>query len=326
MASLFVQKASVVFTLAFSINSYANNISFKDFVNNVLSSPQSNLSAAEVDTLLPKIKQFKKLGEPPVSSDSNIFFEDYLTRVVDQQAIDYSYAKHQNYSHQLQAISKQYSVQPRFIVALWAVVSNFGKSKANYSALSVYASKAYDEHDEGYKNELVAAVSSVKAGYVSIEEISSDYHGNLGLLSISPSFYYQYAVDWDNDGKKDIWHNHLDSFATIANFLNKQGWDHTATWGRQVKLTRALNDETNLTQAQNFNVWSQRGITKFNGSPLSSRADIYARLLKVPNSKGRYYLTYNNFDVLGKWPKMDDYRLLSVMYLSERLNRKIKGF
>ncbi|RLV61260.1 hypothetical protein D5018_03100 [Parashewanella curva] len=326
MVRSFVKQASIFCTLTFSINNYANDISFKEFVKHTLSAKTANLSQAEVETLLPHIKQFKKIGVASEPEEFNISFENYLKQVSQNDAIELLYSKHQDYSDQLKAISKHYSVQPRFIVALWGVLSNFGDSKPDYPALSVYASKAYSDPTSPFKQELVAVVASVKSGHVSLEEISSDFQGNLGFLSITPSFYNQYAVDWDKDGKKDIWHNHLDSFATIANFLYKQGWDHSATWGRQVKLSRGLDQSFDFSKAHSFKFWSELGLTKFNGRPLPNRADIQAKLLKVPNSKGRYYLTYKNFDVMEKWPQMDDYRLLSVMYLSERLNKRIKGF
>ena len=58
----------------------------------------------------------------------------------------------------------------------------------------------------------------------------------MGQSQFMPTSYLEYAQDFNNDGKKDIWNDHLDIFASIAYYLKRHGWDNTRTWGREVNV------------------------------------------------------------------------------------------
>ena len=135
-----------------------------------------------------------------------------------------------------------------------------------------------------------------------------------------PWNYGRYAVDFNADGKRDIWHTKADALASIAHFLQALGWDDSLTWGRQVQLPTgfdpALADgKTNRSLAE----WHTLGVRRLNGDPLPQRA-INARLLTPKRSGGKTFLVYGNFDVFMKWNR-SHYFAIAAGTLSDQLRR-----
>lgn len=261
-----------------------------------------------------------------IKSDKNqpekkITLDSYLaSRVPDwkvQQAVE-MYNKHKPL---LEEIGQKYQVQPRFIVALWGNESNFGRIQGNYSVLSALASLAYEGRREKlFKDNLFAALTILDEGHTSVEALKGSWAGAMGQSQFMPISFLNYAVDYDGDGRKDIWQTKADVFASIANYLSSEGWDNNGTWGRQVSLTQpiaAFGLSKNLYKPLAH--WQQAGVRRFDGSDLPN-ADIPASLIMPDGSEGRVYLVYNNFHTLMKWNR-SSYFGVSVGYLSERIKR-----
>ena len=147
-----------------------------------------------------------------------------------------------------------------------------------------------------------------------------------------PTSFLSYAVDFDGDGKKDIWHNKADIFASIANYLKSEGWDYNSTWGRQVKLPQsfdpklALNGRSRSLKQwlgkykggqKTLSTWTELGLVRADGSQLP-KVDIKAALVLPDDAKGRAYLAYNNYKTLMHWNR-SYYFVTSVGYLADRI-------
>ncbi|NDV91949.1 lytic murein transglycosylase [Alteromonas sp. 345S023] len=261
-----------------------------------------------------------------IKSDKNqpekkITLDSYLaTRVPDwkvKQAVD-AYHKHKAL---LEKIGREYNVQPRFIVALWGNESNFGRIQGKYSVLSSLASLAYEGRRERlFKENFFAALRILEQGHISAEKLTGSWAGAMGQSQFMPVSFLNYAVDYDGDGKKDIWGTPADVFASIANYLSTEGWDGNGTWGRQVTLTAPI-DEYGLAKSKRRSLidWQQAGVRRFDGTALPN-VDIEAALIMPDGKDGRIYLVYNNFQTLMKWNR-SSYFGVSVGYLSERIKR-----
>ncbi len=202
----------------------------------------------------------------------------------------------------LDSISATYGVNPRIIVALWGMESNFGRYMGSFSVLSSLTTLAYSSRRGDYfRRELLAALETVQAGHAQPEEMLGSWAGAMGQCQFMPWNYKQYAVDFDGDGRRDIWHNTADALASIANFLRALGWNERVTWGRPVLLpphfdTSLTNGKTAKTLAQ----WNAMGVRRLNNQELPTNP-IQARLLIPNRSGGRAYLIYDNFDAIMKW-------------------------
>ena len=259
--------------------------------------------------------------------------DTYLPKRVPQWKVDKARAKYKEHKALLTEIGKKYGVQPRFIVALWGLETNFGKIMGNFNVVSALTTLAYEGRREAFfKKQLWAALTILEEGHITPDNMKGSWAGAMGQNQFMPTSFVSYAVDGDGDGKKDIWSNHADVFASMANYLRKEGWNNDLTWGRQVKLPENFDianaipkntgsrknwlkawSETEKTLAQ----WQALGVTRMDGRALPD-VDIKAAMVFPDDPSGRAYLAYNNYKSLMHW-NLSYYFVSSVGHLSDRI-------
>lgn len=204
----------------------------------------------------------------------------------------------------LEKVGEQYGVQPRFIVALWGNESNFGAIQGKFPVLSALATMAYEGRREPlFRKQLLAALTILKQGHIEKSQFVGSWAGAMGQSQFMPTSFLTYAQDFDGDGKKDIWGNKADVFASIANYLKSEGWDHTGTWGRQVKLPAGFDETLSGLEKDkmlSLQQWQALGVKRYNGQDLPA-ADVKANLIMPDGKDGRIYLVYENFHTLMHW-------------------------
>jgi membrane-bound lytic murein transglycosylase B len=142
----------------------------------------------------------------------------------------------------------------------------------------------------------------------------------MGQSQFLPSSFLNYAYDFDQDGKKDIWKNKADVFASIANYLKSEGWDGSATWGRQVQLPENVEpslDGLSKEKRKTLQQWQALGFRKHAGGDLPQR-NLNANLIMPDDENGRVYLVYNNFQTLMRWNR-SLYFGIAVSHLADRM-------
>lgn len=234
--------------------------------------------------------------------ETTISFSHYIQRVLPSSRIQKAQKLYRENAALLNAIGKRYGVQPRFIVALWGIESNFGENTGGFSIIDSLATLAHDgRRSEFFRDELMKALKIIDQGHIRAEEMKGSWAGAMGQTQFMPSSFLKFAVDYDGDGKQDIWKNKADAFASIANYLSKEGWNDEYTWGRQVKIPANLSrDYISIDRADSLHVWKTRGIQTTTGGVLPE-ADIRASLVKPGETDALYYLVYPNYKVILKW-------------------------
>lgn len=278
------------------------------------------VSAALLDKAMPTITfQKRSVKADKNQPEKKLTLDSYLPRAVPDWKISQGRALYKKHKALLDEIAKAYQVQPRFIVALWGIETNYGKFTGNYSVLSALATLAYDGRREAlFRSELLAALKILDQGHIPLAKFKGSWAGAMGQTQFMPSSFLAYAQDYDKDGHKDIWTNQADIFASIANYLKQSGWDNERTWGRQVKITRPIaEDATGLTLKAPLSQWHKKGVTRYNGHVLPKVA-IEASLVMPDGPKGRLYLAYDNYHVLMKWNR-STYFVSAVGFLSDRI-------
>jgi len=259
--------------------------------------------------------------------------DTYLPKRVPNWKVTKARTLYKKHKVVLTNIANKHGVQPRFIVALWGLETNFGKFTGGYNVVSALSTLAYEGRREAFfKKQLWAALTILKQGHIDIADMKGSWAGAMGQNQFMPTSFLAYAVDGDGDGKKDIWHNQVDIFTSMANYLQKEGWNGELTWGRQVQLppnfdmTLAIPkntgsrknwlkawDKTEKTLAQ----WQALGIRRTDGTNLPN-VDIKAALVFPDDEKGRAYLAYDNYKSLMHW-NLSYYFVSSVGHLSDRI-------
>lgn len=276
--------------------------------------------------------------EKVVSADKNQpevkeTLETYLPKRVPQWKIDRARKLYAENKDVLEQVAKEFGVQARFIVALWGLESNFGTIQGGHNVISSLVTLAFDGRREAlYKRQLWAALDILKSGHITLDKFKGSWAGAMGQTQFMPTSFNAYAVDYNNDGRKDIWTTKEDAFASIANYLKQEGWNDSLTWGRQVKLPDNFDSKYVLkrgtkTRKQWLEYWndSERsladwqalGVRKADGSDLPN-VDVRAALVMPDDINGRMYLAYDNYKVFMHWNR-SYYFATSVGYLSDRI-------
>ncbi|MDF2155293.1 lytic murein transglycosylase [Vibrio sp. CAU 1672] len=255
--------------------------------------------------------------------EKRLTLDEYIPRAVPDWKVEQAKALYQTHQQELARIGAYYGVQPRFIVALWGVESNFGKFTGNFRVIDALSTLAFEGRREAFfRGETMAALEILDQGHIELDNFKGSWAGAMGQCQFMPSSFLRFAADGNGDGRKDIWQSQADVFASTANYLSESGWDDSYTWGRQVKVPKGINPALQgreADQGKYLQQWSQLGITKYDGSPLPKLdKDIKAWLIMPDDENGRTYLVYNNYNVLMKWNR-SYYFALAVSHLADRI-------
>ncbi|MBM7073838.1 lytic murein transglycosylase [Shewanella sp. 202IG2-18] len=301
---------------------FAQQQTFREFIQSVQKDAlEQGVSKETIELLSKQSKPFKKLGdkEPTRNEVSPKSLGAYLKSEVPDSKLNYLADFVDKYKQSISDISKHYNVQPRFILAAWALAADDSSNNSSFPVISIYSSMAYETSKDTYKKQLFSSLKSIDSNKIAPQDFKSDSNGKMGQLAFTPMLFAEYGQDWDNDGKFDIWHNNLDSLATTAYFLQKNGWNDSMTWGRQVAINSKIELADEGLTPQPFSHWVSLGITKYNGSALPNRDDITAQLIQPVKTDNRHYLTYENFNILEMLPDVDQKKALAITYLSEKI-------
>jgi membrane-bound lytic murein transglycosylase B len=243
--------------------------------------------------------------------------DQYLKRVVTPTRIKKARKKYNENKDILNKISDFYGVQPRFIVALWGIETDFGRLTGGFSVISALSTLAFEgRRHEYFKRELLNALTIINDGHISMNEMTGSWAGAMGQCQFMPSSFLNYASDWNKDGNKDIWNSKPDVFASAANYLKRVGWSNKITWGRKVYLGN-YNNKVKKNKYILLKNWSSYGVLNENKEKLP-QVNIKARLV-IPDNYGKYgYLVYKNFDALLNWNR-SNYFAIAVGKLSDTI-------
>jgi membrane-bound lytic murein transglycosylase B len=253
--------------------------------------------------------------------EQTMTFSEYLAKVVTPQREEAARDALAENRPLLDRVSRRYSVPTGIIVALWGIESAFGKITGNYPVLSALATLGYQGRRAKYfRGELIAALRIIGQGDVAPDEMSGSWAGAMGQCQFMPSTYLHYAVDFDGDGRRNIWTDRADVFGSIANFIARLGWRPDETWGRQV-LIPANFDTSNagLGIKRPTAQWDELGVRSLAAGPLPGGA-LEASLVLPGGTGGPALLVYDNFRVIMRWNR-STYFAAAVGYLSDSVNR-----
>ena len=245
-------------------------------------------------------------------------FTQYRDRVVPQSRIKKGRVKYQENRDLLEEIGGKIGVQPRFIVALWGIETDFGRVTGGFKVIPALATLAHDGRRSAFfRKELLNALQILHEGHIAPKEMMGSWAGAMGQSQFMPSSFLAHAVDYDGDGRRDIWTTRPDVFASAANYLAKSGWRADQTWGREVKLPRdfdfALAD---LKVRKPIGGWQALGVRQPDGGDLPTRQLSASIVLPEKGKMTPAYLVYSNYRTTLRWNR-STYFALAVGLLSD---------
>ena len=249
-------------------------------------------------------------------------FKEYKKAFISKASVPYARAKYREHLKLLKQIKKVYPVQPRFVLTLWGIESDYGHHIGNFPLVRSLAILAYHHHrSKFYRQQLIDALIMLDRPKVIPQQLKSAWDGGMGQPQFEPGSYLTYAVDYDKNGFKNIWTSLPDTFASIANFLYSNGWNVKQTWGIRVKVPKNFPvKQAGYPLKYPLKHWKKLGVRQLDGELLTPIKGKTAILLP-DGLKGEAFLVYPNFKVLMRWNDTT-FEGLSVGILSDKLIAK----
>ena len=227
----------------------------------------------------------------------------------------------QQHAGTLARIEERYGVPASIIVAIWGRESGFGRAKIPHSAIRVLVTKAFmSTRPELFRREILAALIILERGDVPASAMKSSWAGAMGQPQFLPSSYLDHAVDFDGDGKRDIWNSTADSLASIANYLARSGWVRGRDWGFEAVIpegvTCALEGPD---RAKPISALTDMGIIRISGRPFPDHERRGPGMVLVPaGTFGPEFVVTPNFYVIKEYNNSDLYALF-IGNLADRM-------
>ena len=254
--------------------------------------------------------------------EGTMTFTKYKQRVISDARIRKGRILLKEHATELQKASDRYGVPPQYIVALWGVETSFGENTGGFKVVPALATLAHDgRRSEFFRKELMNALKILEQGHIQPINMKGSWAGAMGQNQFMPSSFHAYAVDGNNDGRRDIWTSLPDVFASTANYLSKSGWKDDEKWGRAVKLPQGFpKNLSSLKIKKPLSTWKNMGVTLPNGSPIPALSGMQASIVTPGGIDGPAYLVYDNYRVIMKWNK-STYFATSVGIIADAIAR-----
>ena len=212
------------------------------------------------------------------------------------------------------AIEKKYQVERWIILAIWGMETSYGALKDKWDGIRSLATLAFAKYRDPYfRNELLVALKIIQEGHVSREKFVSSWAGAMGQTQFMPTNFVDYAVDFDGDGRRDIWTNVPDVLASTANYFAKAagGWKMGVPWGFEVLVPKGFDL---MKSRAAFNEWARLGVKRADGKAFPSTGD--GILFFPAGLPGPAFIVTPNFEVIKDYNDSDVYAL-AIGHLSD---------
>jgi lytic murein transglycosylase len=242
---------------------------------------------------------------------------DYLDTAVSEDRVTLGLKAIDRHRDLLERIEAEYGVEKEVIAAVWGLESAYGIYRGDLPVLGSLATLAYEgRRGAFFEAELVAALRIVEGGHV--ERFTGSWAGASGHTQFMPSSWEKFAVDFDGDGKRNLWGDDpADALASTANYLRHWGWTKGQPWGVEVRLPEGFDyDQTTERVVKPVAAWQAMGVRTVFGADLPDHGT--GSILLPGGHRGAAFLIWPNFQVIEKYNTADAY-VVAIGSLSNRL-------
>ncbi|PHS25023.1 MAG: hypothetical protein COA84_08380 [Robiginitomaculum sp.] len=281
----------------------------------------ADLVARTLDGLTPDPDVLSRDGAQPEFTRT---IADYLKGVLSEGRISTGRKAIEDNAELFKTIAANYHISAQTLSAVWGLESAYGRIQGDFDVVRSLATLAHDGRRKDWaEGELFAVLQILTNGHASRDEMKGAWAGAMGQTQFLPSSYLAYAVDWDHDGRKNIWASSADALASTANYLSANGWRADEPWGVEVQLPEGFAYELSEDTVLSIGSWSVRGVVRADHAIWSMKEQGRPAWLILPaGHKGPAFLVSKNFSVFKRYNNSTAYAL-GVGLLSEVLGHKI---
>src|SRR3984893_1480352 len=275
----------------------------------------------EPDTKLPDLIL---PGRPATGAPAQAEFvqvpADYIKEASIARLADEGKRLMQQYRPALTTIETRFGVPPSVVLAIWGRETDYGRYKLPYDAVRVLATQAYvGRRKDMFRGEFLGVLKMLQDG-IPREKLRSSWGGAMGLTQFLPSEFYKEGVDFDGDGRVDIWNSVPDALASAAQQLVNKGWQPGVRWAYEVRAPANVDCTQGVPEVTKpIGDWLRAGFVPVRGAKLSATELAQpASLLQPEGIYGPAFLTTKNYFVIKEYNFSDLY-VLFVGHLSDRM-------
>lgn len=313
--------------------SHAEPPSFQTWIEGVRTEALARgISQRTVDEALASVEHLDIVVQRDrTQAEMTLNLDRYLKRRLTSRLVKTARKAYAEQKPLLARVERQFGVPGPVVVAIWGLESHFGRFTGIRPTVAALATLSFEgRRTEMFREELFAALKILDQGDVTLAQLRGSWAGTLGQPQFMPSVYLTDAVDFDADGRRDIWSSAPDVLASIANYLKTRGWVAGQRWGREVTMSdrvasrvasevplrfagacRAVRE---MSEARPLRTWASLGVRLKSGGPLP-KDDMNASLIRVDR---RTFLIYANYEALLAYNCANTYAL-SVALLADRI-------
>jgi len=311
---------------------FASDVGFAQFIASLWPEAQAEgVSRATFDAETRGLEPDYKLpdlilpGRPATGAPSQAEFvqvpADYVKEASIARLAEQGQRLMAKYRSPLTAIEVRFGVPATIVLAIWGRETDYGRYTLPYDGLRVLATQAYvGRRKDQYRTEFILALKMIGDGKVARRDMRSSWAGATGLTQFLPSEFYKHGVDFDGDGRKDIWHSVPDALASAAQQLVNKGWQPGLRWAYEVRVPAGADCTIGVPEVTKpIGEWLRAGFAPVRGQTLgATEAAQPASLLQPEGVYGPAFLTTKNYFVIKEYNFSDLY-VLFVGHLSDRM-------
>ena len=266
--------------------------------------------------LAPDPKVIELAGNQP---EFNTTIWAYIAKTVNNTRIEKGRAMGAQHDRLFRTIERRHGVDRHVILSIWGMETNYGGSKGKMSTVRSLATLGFTGRRQKFgRKQLLAALQILQNEDISPEHMTGSWAGAMGHTQFIPTTYNAYAVDWDGDGRRDIWNSIGDAAASTASYLRKSGWTNDRPWGWEVRLPKDFNfDRAGRANRRSVAEWVRLGLRPARGGRFGA-AGAGSWVILPAGAKGPAFLVTDNFKAILRYNNSTAYAL-SVGHLADRL-------
>lgn len=281
---------------------------------------QAGISKSTLDSALSGLKLNRKVLKRDAYQPEFVKpIWSYLETAVSDVRVANGRRKYQQHQQLLNTIGNEYGVAPQLITAIWGLETAYGVTFGGYNVIEAFATLGYHGRRSSFaKQQLIAALQIIDNGDIPAEQMIGSWAGAMGHTQFIPTSYNERAVDYDKDGKSDIWNSFGDVFASTANYMSSAKWRVDETWGAAVTLPAGFDwSLADRSVMKPITEWASLGIKPANGTKLPYSAG-EAWILLPAGHQGPAFIALPNFRSIMRYNNSTAYAL-GISMLSDRI-------
>jgi membrane-bound lytic murein transglycosylase B len=243
---------------------------------------------------------------------------EYRSRIVSASRITRGREQLAKHRALLGRVEARYGVPGPVLIGLWGLESDYGRDLGTFNVIEAVATLAWEGRRGAYfRGQLMDCLQILQRGDIAPEQMLGSWAGAMGQTQFMPDCFLKYAVDFDGKGRRDLWTNFGDVFASTANNLAAEGWKAGQPWGGEVRLPGGFDPAwAGRGNRRAFADWVRLGVAPLDGRPLGPPDVPAVVILPGGPESDAFLVNAANFRAVWAYNPSEKY-VLSIFLLAD---------